>query len=85
MGGKSEIQWSVIIHPFERRISARDKNKCPDCGNDLKHCKAGDIIDEFKIQPKWADQQTDARKCECGFYYLRVGPSGFYMKLACCE
>jgi len=65
-----------------RKASARDKNTCPDCGAQLLRCKAGDIREEFSVQPAWAERETDARKCTakgCGFEYLRIGPGIFHM------
>jgi hypothetical protein len=77
------MEWERIEHPVDRRICARDKNRCPDCGGVLEQCKAWDISEHYAGQPEWAQQQTDARRCVvegCGFYYLRVGPGEFYMK-----
>lgn len=77
------MSWEPIKEMFPRKLSARDKNICPDCGAELEQCDAQDIASEYSVQPGWARAVTVAKRCvvgDCGFYYMHIGPSGFYMK-----
>lgn len=75
--------WKPIGPMLLRKLSARDKNVCPDCGSPLERCKAWDISEDYIGQPEWAQAATNAKKCPaegCGFYYMRVGPGELFMK-----
>jgi len=77
------VAWEPIERSFERKLSARDKNVCPDCGEELERCEAWDISPDYIDQPDWIRAITNAKRCrdeECGFYYMRQGPAGFFMK-----
>lgn len=59
---------------FERKLVARDKGLCPDCGATLEKCEPGEVHRNYLEVPKgWAW----ARRCPvegCGFRLVSMGP-----------